>query len=310
MPMALRFSVVLFIFSGLVFAKSPFSLSPKRVSQGQVTVLRVKAVDGALPTDIKAQFGEQQIPFWTCGDSKKPSLCGLVAIPLDTPLGKAEIEVQAQHMDKTIQEKLSLHVLKGKFRINLLTVAPQLTRPSEEDQKQIDRDKEDIAAAYANPGSAPLWKDLFKLPTSGGVTSLFGNQRRYNGEVKSTHYGVDLRANEKTPIYASNDGKVLLARSFFYGGNMVLLDHGMNLYSSYAHLSKIEVTPGQEVKRGDKLGMAGATGRVTGPHLHWGTRLNGHPVDPNQFVTTVNQTFPSSARQASKKTVSSTNGYQ
>jgi hypothetical protein len=274
--------------------KVSFSITPKKVSQGQVAFIRLNT--HGLPTrEARAVFGEQNFPLWNCLDDKD-AWCGLLAVPLDTPLGEKPVSLTATVGSQLFSETVPLKVAKGKFKINLLKVAPQLTRPSEEEQKQIEQDKKDLEAAYAAPTLESVWSEPFSLPTSGGVTSLFGNQRRYNGQVSSTHYGVDLRAGEKTPIHAINKGKVLLARQFFYAGNMVLLDHGMGVYSSYSHLSRLDVKPGQEVKRGDLLGMAGATGRVTGPHLHWGTRLNGHPVDPHRLVAVANLVFHSSKK--------------
>lgn len=270
------------------FGTSPdIKLVPKSVRQGQVALLRVKA--NALPAELRAKAADQEILFWPCKKDVQTEQCGLVAVPLDTPVGKISVSVSWAAQAGTQTKSLSLGVRKGKFLVNRLKVDPSLTQPSEEEQKQIAIDKKDIEEAYLQREKDPLWEGAFELPTKGGVTSFFGNQRTYNGEVKSTHFGVDLRAGTETPIHAINQGKVLLARLFFFAGNMVLLDHGRGVYSSYAHLSNIAVKPGQIVKKGEVLGMAGATGRVTGPHLHWGTRANGVPVDPHSLLVAMNR---------------------
>lgn len=110
----------------------------------------------------------------------------------------------------------------------------------------------------------------------------------FNGDVKSSHMGVDLRAGTGTPIAATNAGTVVLARASFYPGQTVHIDHGAGVFSSYSHLSVMKVTAGQKIARGAILGLAGATGRVTGPHLHWGMRVNGVSVDPHQLRELLN----------------------
>jgi murein DD-endopeptidase MepM/ murein hydrolase activator NlpD len=102
----------------------------------------------------------------------------------------------------------------------------------------------------------------------------------FNGQPRAPHAGADLRANTGTPIYAANRGRVVLAKDLFYSGNAVFIDHGLGLYSTYLHLSEIKVAPGTIVERGALIGLAGATGRVTGPHLHWGVRIIDARVDP------------------------------
>lgn len=268
--------------NGSVFGAEPvFTLSPKKLGQGQAALVQIAHP----PEKLTLKAGAQNIELWDCGKADPVTFCGIVSVPLDTPVG--EFEVQAQWGEQT--KSLTLAVKKGKFQVNQLKVKPSITAPNPEEQAKIAEDKKDIEAAYAAPEPGQLWEGVFDLPTTGGITSQFGNQRTYNGELKSTHFGVDLRADTTTPIYAANTGKVLLARLFFMAGNMVLLDHGHGIYSSYAHLSKIDVQPGEIVKKGEQLGIAGATGRVTGPHLHWSMRANGVPVDPHSLRTALNK---------------------
>ncbi len=273
------------VMSPLAWAsKAPFQLQPKTVRQGQSALVRVS---GPVPSEFKISFASQNIALWPCGKKH----CGVVGVAVDTKIGKNPVVATWVENGEAKQAELSLKVTRGKFKVNKLRVDPSLTRPSDEEKLRIEQDKKDIEAALSNPASERLWDAKFALPTKGGVTSRFGNQRTYNGELKSVHFGVDLRASETTPIYVANSGKVVLARGFFTAGNMVTIDHGLGVFSSYAHLSAIEVAPGTVVKTGDKLGMAGATGRVTGPHLHWATRVNGVSVDPLQFRETWNQAF-------------------
>ncbi len=287
------FGMRTFTLLAMLFGLSAYShalqlhLIPHSVSQGQVTLLRAEAKSpDAWPETMSVAFGEQVVPLWTCGPSRK---CGLVAIPYNTSIGKATVKVTWRSSGTEDQRDLAVVVRKGKFKVNRLKVDPSLTSPSAEDLVRIDQEKKQFAEAYASGEANPIWKAAFVYPTKASVTSRFGNQRTYNGQVQSVHFGVDLRANEKTAIQAMNDGRVLLAGNFFYAGNMVLIDHGAGLFSSYSHLSTLDVQPGAQVAAGAKLGFAGATGRVTGPHLHWGIRVNGVPVEPLQLLATINK---------------------
>lgn len=275
-------------------APQKLQLQPKTLKQGQSALVRFP---GAAPADLKIQFGAQAVALWPCGKQT----CGMVGVAVDATVGKGEVIAEWTENGEPLKSVATIEIKRGKFRVNKLTVDPSLTQPSDEEKVRIEQDKKDIEAALSAPAAEALWDKDFAMPTTGGVTSLFGNQRTYNGEVKSIHFGVDLRANEKTPIYAANAGKVVVARGFFMAGNMVMIDHGLGVFSSYAHLSAIDVAPGAMVKKGDKLGMAGATGRVTGPHLHWATRVNGVSVDPMQFRTTWNRAFARSEVVAHQK---------
>jgi murein DD-endopeptidase MepM/ murein hydrolase activator NlpD len=121
-------------------------------------------------------------------------------------------------------------------------------------------------------------------PIPGGVGSNFGKKRVFNGESRNPHNGADLRATTGTPIRSTNRGRVVLAKDLFFTGNTVIVDHGLGIYTLYAHLSRIQVEKDSIVDRGQVVGLAGATGRVTGPHLHWGARVQTARVDPFSLV--------------------------
>jgi murein DD-endopeptidase MepM/ murein hydrolase activator NlpD len=116
---------------------------------------------------------------------------------------------------------------------------------------------------------------------------MYGNKRVFNGQLKSYHNGVDFRARLGTPAVAANTGIVRLAKNLFYSGDAVIIDHGTNIFTIYAHLSKIKVAAGQRIEKGQLIGLTGATGRVSGPHLHWGVKINGVAVNPLQFVDVI-----------------------
>ena len=123
------------------------------------------------------------------------------------------------------------------------------------------------------------------MPVEGATDGRnFGHRRVFNGQPRAPHSGADLRARTGTPILAANSGRVVLAKDLFYSGNAVFIDHGLGLFTTYLHLSKIDVAVGDIVEQGQQIGLAGATGRVTGPHLHWGVRLLDARVDPFSLV--------------------------
>lgn len=130
--------------------------------------------------------------------------------------------------------------------------------------------------------------DGFIQPVAGPVTSLFGHKRFFNGQARSPHSGLDIAAVTGSPIAASSGGYVTLADDLYFNGNTVFLDHGQGLITMYCHMSEIKVVEGQKVAQGDILGLVGATGRVTGPHLHWSVSLNGSRVDPQSFTQVLN----------------------
>ena len=121
------------------------------------------------------------------------------------------------------------------------------------------------------------------------ITSGFGKARLYNEKLKSYHGGTDFRADIGTPLMACNNGKVVLAKERFYAGNSVVRDHGHGIYSCYFHMSRFNVKEGQNINKGDIIGLSGNSGRVTGPHLHFGIRVGGEQVDPLQFIELINK---------------------
>lgn len=277
--------VVFASLSASVWAAPQIELTPQKIAIGEVSLIRVTPPKGAeLPSDLSVSAGATAIPLWECPKQKR-SLCGLVSTPFEARV-HYPVSVKWTEGEKAQAHVLSLRLVEKKYPRTSLKVAPGKTNPDPSDQEKIDKDREEFKAIYAAPTATSLWNEKFQLPTKGVITSAFGSQRVFNGEVKTVHYGVDLRAGVKTPIKSANAGKVVFAREAFFGGNMVVIDHGMGIYTSYSHLSVIGVTVGQSVKRGEKIGMAGATGRVTGPHLHWAVRVNGLSVDPFQFRKT------------------------
>lgn len=167
-----------------------------------------------------------------------------------------------------------------------LTVESKYSELSAADLERTEREQARTRAALARLSPAGDWPLPLSPPVAGEPSSDFGLRRFFNGEAKSPHSGLDLRAATGTPVAACADGAVALAEEHFYAGNSVYLDHGAGLFTLYFHLSAIDVKPGDLVKRGQILGRAGATGRVTGPHVHLGVSAQGQLVDPALLLAT------------------------
>lgn len=261
------------IVSGLQAETMKIQALASRVPQGGVLVLLAKGATGPL----HAQNGEKRHPFFPPPGAPQGSLAVLVPVPVDAPLGLREVKVEAEG-----QPPLSVPftVTRTTGASVAVKVAPRAAQPSEDDKARIVREREAILAILATPGGTRTWSAPFRAPGSGVITCGFGATRHFNGVVRSVHKGIDLRAATGTPVFASAAGTVRLAQDLFFGGNLVFLDHGCGLFSSYAHLSRLDVKAGDAVQAGARLGLSGATGRVSAPHLHWGTSIAGVEVDP------------------------------
>lgn len=166
-----------------------------------------------------------------------------------------------------------------------LTVEGKFTSPDPETLKRIDLEKAAKTAAYSETSPHALWSGPFQQPLDSVITETFGVRRMFNGQLLSEHHGVDFRAAPGTPVLAANSGTVVLARELFYEGNCVILDHGQGLFTIYMHFAKFAVHEGDTVKRGEVLGESGATGRVTGPHLHVSVLWRGVALDLLSLTT-------------------------
>jgi murein DD-endopeptidase MepM/ murein hydrolase activator NlpD len=155
---------------------------------------------------------------------------------------------------------------------------------SPENTERAVREAREIEEIHNTISGEALWREPFVVPIPGGTGTNFGSRRVFNGESRNPHAGADLRATTGTPIRSTNKGRVALAKNLFFTGNTVIVDHGLGIYTLYAHLSRIDVKKDATVERAQVIGLAGATGRVTGPHLHWGARVQNARVDPFSLI--------------------------
>jgi murein DD-endopeptidase MepM/ murein hydrolase activator NlpD len=263
-------------------------LSVANVANGQVTVLEIDLGDlEADAADLKARFGPYTIALFQHPLKRSGIYCGLVGIPLDTAPQKAAIELAWTDSRGRQGSSVPVSIIDGKYKSETLSVAPRHVKLSKKNRERVGREKKEIRRIYSSSSEERLWYGTFKKPLETQPTSVFGTRRLFNGQHQSAHRGIDLRAPIGTPIHASNSGIVRLAQNLFYSGNIVIVDHGKGIFTNYAHLSKIQVIVDQQIGRGQQIGLSGATGRVSGPHLHWGVRVSGVYVDPSQFLNVI-----------------------
>jgi len=209
------------------------------------------------------------------------SYIGVVGIPLTSPAGALKVSIEAN--DKHFSKTVNISAKEYPFEELNIKDATKVTPPPEV-VPRILQEQKDIHKAYSNWVDIELSDLELQQPVSGRFSSPFGYRRILNGVAKQPHSGLDIANIEGTPILAPKDGTVLLSNEFYFNGNGVFLDHGQGLITHYCHMQTINVKPGQFVRKGEQIGTVGATGRVTGPHLHWSVSLNDTRVDPMLFL--------------------------
>jgi murein DD-endopeptidase MepM/ murein hydrolase activator NlpD len=209
----------------------------------------------------------------------------VIGVDVDAKAGEHKADVIVTMDDGRVDRREAvIKVGSTDFPTTELKVAERFVQLSPANQTRANREAKEIESIYSKITNGILWEQAFASPIPGGTGSNFGHRRVFNGEARAPHAGADLRAKTGTPIHATNRGRVVLSKNLFFTGNTVILDHGLGIYSLYAHLSRLDVKSGTMVARGQLVGLAGATGRVTGPHLHWGIRVQGARVDPFSLI--------------------------
>ena len=270
------FAVFTAIFSSAVLAATPEATMLPKESHvpGGVVLLRLDRPADDVPI-VKLASARAMVL------RKNDHWLAVVGVPLSTEPGPLKISVETQ----TAKEMDAIIEIKPKqYREQKLKVAPRMVDLSPADQARTDGERPRIQTALTTFTDAPPTTMRLLQPVPGVRSSSYGLRRVFNNQPRNPHTGMDIAAPTGTPIKSPAAGRVIDTGEFFFNGNTVLVDHGQGLVTMYCHLSAIDVKPGDTVKTGDVLGKVGATGRVTGPHLHWGVVLNGTMVDPALFL--------------------------
>jgi len=206
-------------------------------------------------------------------------------VDLGAKPGSRRVEIAGRAVSgKKVHATRTVRVLPKEFPTQRLRVESRYVTPPSEAEERIAREREHLAAVYATCTPIPPVSRPFLAPVPGSPSSPFGTRRILNGVPREPHPGIDLPAAEGDPVRAAGPGRVVVAAELYYSGRTVILDHGGGLFTLYGHLSRIDVNEKAWVESGQLLGLAGATGRATGPHLHWGAKVGDRPFDPSSLL--------------------------
>jgi Peptidase family M23 len=256
----------------------PVNLSPAIVVAGSPELLLVQANRAS---SVDGEWQGRKIQFIR---ARSGAWFALAGVDVEAPVGSSALHIVAHQDGKDVDMSRTIDIHPAHSRTGSLSVAPKFVEPSPESLKQIEAESQLKAKVYAASATEPLWHGSFRAPVPAQPTDSFGTRRMFNGKLASIHKGADFRAATGTPVHASNSGVVVLARPLYYEGNCVIIDHGLGLFTLSMHFSRIDVHEGQHVAAGDRIGLSGATGRVTGPHLHWAVRWQGANLDPVKLL--------------------------
>jgi hypothetical protein len=269
------------------------TLSSQEVTNGSLLLVQIDTRKLGPPVrDMRITFRQSVYPVYAHPVTPLDFRFGLIAIPFRTAPGPAKLMLSWTNAAGDHSRTIPFRIVAGKYKTDELKVDSSRVNPNKKNIERAQKEARKIRRVYAEGSIDRLWDGEFQLPMTSDITSPFGNKRVFNAQLKSFHNGVDFRARSATPVYAANSGVVKMAENLFYSGNAVVIDHGTGIFTIYAHLSRIDVTAGQHVEKGQRLGLTGATGRVSGPHLHWGVKVKGVAVNPMQLIQLISSLLP------------------
>ncbi len=275
-------------------------LSAPEASQGSLLLIELKSAKPL--AEVQGEWDEKSVPLWREG-ANEGQRRGLLGVDLEKAPGEYELKVTGQTAGGgKISCNVIVAVRKGQFATEKLQVEKQFVEPSPEQVKRANEERQKLRDIFDRVTPERLWDGPFRIPLDGVTTgSNFGKRRILNGNPGSPHGGMDLPGVTGTPVHAAQRGRVALAEELFFSGNTVVVNHGLGIYTFYGHLSEIDVKAGDSLETGAVLGKVGATGRVTGPHLHWGLTVERARVNPLLFVKLLGTSPEAPARRKAAK---------
>jgi murein DD-endopeptidase MepM/ murein hydrolase activator NlpD len=261
---------------------------PIELFQGELIEVSVAAADLAA---VEGIFNKEKIYFYPSGAAK---FSGIIGADVDAKPASSKFRLRARtRAGIEVRNEIPFKIKLRSFALESFNVAPGFYQMTPENIEEIRREQAAFARVFAAAAADRLWEAPFVRPVPHEASaSSFGRRRIINGTARAPHSGTDLSAPAGTEVVATNHAKVVLAGNFFFAGGSVVLDHGGSLFTMYFHLSEIRVGEGTMVRKGDVLALSGATGRVTGAHLHWGARLANARVDPLELLKKISRYGP------------------
>lgn len=272
------------------------SITPEVLRQGDVVLIRITATDktnllpnppsppfgkgemvGFSDEDLRGSFMDKKLHFFMTESGDYMALAGI-----DMKTTPGEYPLSLFYSNEKMFEG-NIKILPASVGIQKLTLPKEIVDLTPERLKRIEIEQSRLVQLWPVINEK-LWDGKFIMPIKGRIKGSFGVRRIINEEERSPHSGIDIEAGEGDPVVAPNRGRVVLIDDQFFGGKTLVLDHGYGIYSIFYHLSKITVSEDQLINRGDLVGHAGSTGRATGPHLHWGVRLQGERINPISII--------------------------
>ncbi len=276
-PVLLVFAALILFLPGEAAAGAIELIAPSQpVPQGEVVQISVKGLTG--DSKAKGLWQGDSFEFFKLDNGEYHSLLGIDlrlkprTYPLEVQVSSSEDRLQTLHT--------TIEVAGKDFGVQHLNLPQNMVTLDPETLKRVRKEGAKFSQLWHKQSSERYWRGSFVRPVPGKLSTPFGLRRILNGEPRSPHSGVDIRAKVGEPVRSTNHGRIVLVGEFYFHGKAVVIDHGWGLYTMYFHLSEVNVAEGDLVGKGTIIGLAGSTGRATGPHLHWGVRLGGARVDP------------------------------
>ncbi|MDH4219894.1 MAG: M23 family metallopeptidase [Candidatus Aminicenantes bacterium] len=254
----------------------------RTLQPGEVVIVRLTGREDVKLANV--YFLESK---YTMGQGQDPAeWLAFVGLDLGIKPGTYTIDISVL-FDDGIYQNISreILVLDKPFPLRKLWVEQEYVTPPPEEMERIRIESELLREIYNIFSPHWLGEGNFIIPSAGEVMPNFGERRIFNNQPRSSHSGVDISSPYGSPVRASNSGRIVLANNLYFAGKTVIIDHGLGVFTLYCHFSKITAKRGEWIKKGDVIGEVGVTGRVTGPHLHWGVRIFGNRVDPFSLVS-------------------------
>jgi murein DD-endopeptidase MepM/ murein hydrolase activator NlpD len=264
-------------------ASIEISARARSLRPGEIVVL---AIAGPEATDnVRVRAFDRDVPAYRDGGTWR----AIVGVDLDVKPGTYPVTVESGSDANVLRATYDLRIVPRAFRTRRLTVDEAFVTPPASEQPRIERESALLAEIWRSSAAARLWTAPFVRPVPQASNSAFGTRSIFNGKPRNAHGGADFLSPAGTLIRAPNAGRIAVARNLYFSGNTVVIDHGLGVFSTLAHLSTIDVREGELMTAGQRIGLVGATGRVTGAHLHWAVRAGDARVDPLSLLAVLGQ---------------------